>query len=201
MSRIGRMGASSEPTMWYPLCKRLLDVIGAAVGLLVTGLLYVPLAIAIKLDSPGPVIFAQDRAGQGRKVFRIHKFRTMRLDAPGYGLKPNAGDDRVTRVGRFLRRTSLDELPQFWNVLRGEMSLVGPRPEQLAFLKKYDGWRLRRFDVKPGLTGWWQVNGRPQPMYEHVEYDIYYVEHRSLRLDLWILLRTVRAVLSGEGAV
>jgi len=187
--------------MWYPICKRLLDVIGAVVGLFVTGLLYVPLAIAIKLDSPGPVIFAQDRLGQDRNVFRIYKLRTMRIDASGYGLKPDADDDRVTRVGRFLRRTSLDELPQFWNVLRGEMSLVGPRPEQLAFLEKYDGWRLRRFDVKPGLTGWWQVNGRPQPMYEHVEYDLYYVEHRSLRLDLLILLRTVRAVLSGEGAV
>ncbi len=187
--------------MGYSLCKRLLDVIGAAVGLLVTGLLYVPLAIAIKLDSPGPVLFAQDRAGQDRKVFRIHKFRTMRIDAPGYGLKPDAEDDRVTRVGRFLRRTSLDELPQFWNVLRGEMSLVGPRPEQLAFLDKYSGWQLRRFDVKPGLTGWWQVNGRPQPMYEHVEYDIYYVDHRCLRLDLLILLRTVHAVLVGEGAV
>lgn len=187
--------------MWYALCKRVLDVVGATVGLLVTGLLYVPLAIAIKLDSPGPVIFTQDRLGKDRKVFRIHKFRTMRLDAPDYGLKPDADDDRVTRVGRFLRRTSLDELPQFWDVLRGEMSLVGPRPEQLAFLEKYDAWQLRRFDVKPGLTGWWQVNGRPQPMYEHVEYDIYYVDHCSLRLDLLIILRTARAVLSAEGAM
>ncbi len=187
--------------MWYALCKRLLDVVGATVGLLVTGLLYVPLAIAIKLDSPGPVIFTQDRLGKDRKVFRIHKFRTMRLEAPDYGLKPDADDDRVTRVGRFLRRTSLDELPQFWDVLRGEMSLVGPRPEQLAFLEEYDTWQLRRFDVKPGLTGWWQVNGRPQPMYDHVEYDIYYVEHRSLWLDLLIILRTARAVLSTEGAM
>ena len=124
----------------------------------------------------------------------------MRLEAPGYGPKPDADDDRVTSVGRFLRRTSLDELPQFWNVLRGEMSLVGPRPEQLAFIGKYDAWQMRRFIAKPGLTGWWQVNGRPQPLYDHIEYDIYYVEHCSLRLDLLILLRTARAVLSGEGA-
>ena len=106
----------------------------------------------------------------------------------------------MTSVGRFLRRTSLDELPQFWNVLRGEMSLVGPRPEELAFIGKYDAWQMRRFIAKPGLTGWWQVNGRPQPLYDHIEYDIYYVEHCSLRLDLLILLRTARAVLSGEGA-
>jgi len=184
----------------YAMLKRFLDVIGALCGLLITGLLYLPIAIAIKRDSAGPVIFAQDRLGKDQKVFRIHKFRTMRRDAAGNGQKPDADDDRVTRVGHFLRRTSLDELPQFWDVLTGEMSLVGPRPEQLVFLEKYHGWQLRRFAVKPGLTGWWQVNGRPQPMYDHVEYDVYYVEHRSLRLDLWILLRTAGAVVSGDGA-
>jgi len=187
--------------VWYSRIKRAIDVVGAAAGLTVTALLYLPLAIAIKLDSPGPVIFAQDRLGKDQQVFRIHKFRTMRRDAAGNGLKPDDDDDRVTRVGRFLRRASLDELPQFWDVLAGEMSLVGPRPEQLVFLEKYRGWQLRRFAVVPGLTGWWQVNGRPQPMYDHVEYDVYYVEHRSLRLDLWILLRTAGAVLSGTGAV
>jgi lipopolysaccharide/colanic/teichoic acid biosynthesis glycosyltransferase len=180
--------------------KRMVDVIGAAGGLLITCLLYLPLAIAIRRDSPGPIIFSHERMGKDRKVFRIYKFRTMRLDAPGYGLKPDADDGRVTGVGRFLRRTSLDELPQFWNILRGDMSLVGPRPEQLAFAEKYGAWQQQRFVVKPGLTGWWQVNGRPQPMYDHVEYDIYYVAHRSLRLDLLILLRTARAVLSREGA-
>jgi lipopolysaccharide/colanic/teichoic acid biosynthesis glycosyltransferase len=177
-----------------------MDLIGAAGGLLATGLLYAPLAIAIKADSPGPVIFVQERLGKDREVFRIHKFRTMRLDAPGNGPKPDADDDRVTRVGQFLRRTSLDELPQFWDVLRGEMSLVGPRPEQLAFTERYDASQQRRFAVKPGLTGWWQVNGRPQPMYDHIEYDIYYMEHRSLRLDLLILLRTFPAMIQGKGA-
>ncbi len=187
--------------MWYPVLKRALDIVGALCGLIATGLLYLPIAIAIKLDSPGPVLFTQERVGKGMKTFRIHKFRTMRADATAFGAKPDADDDRVTRVGRFLRRTSLDELPQFWDVLRGEMSLVGPRPEQLAFIEKYDTWQLRRFAVKPGLTGWLQVNGRPQPMYDHVEYDIYYVEHCSLRLDLIILLRTAHAVLSGAGAI
>ena len=185
----------------YLVVKRLLDVIGGCGGLLVTGVLYLPIALAIKLDSPGPVIYAQERVGKGEGIFRVYKFRTMRVGADDRGDKPCASDDRVTCVGRFLRRTSLDELPQFYNVLRGEMSLVGPRPEQLAFLERYQGWQKRRFEVKPGLTGWWQVNGRKQPMYEHCQEDVYYVDHRCLRLDLLILLRTLGAVLSGEGAV
>jgi lipopolysaccharide/colanic/teichoic acid biosynthesis glycosyltransferase len=188
--------------MLYPLAKRLIDVFGAVVGLLIAALLYIPLAIAIKLESPGPVIFLQERLGKGETIFRICKFRTMHLNAAiDDGTKPKAGDERVTRMGRFLRRTSLDELPQFWNVLRGEMSLVGPRPEQLRFAHYYAGSQRRRFVVKPGLTGWWQVSGRPQPMYEHIEYDLYYVDHCSLRLDLVILMRTARAIVSGEGAV
>lgn len=125
----------------------------------------------------------------------------MYLNSSGHGRKPGPNDDRVTRVGRFLRRTSLDELPQCFNILRGEMSLVGPRPEQLVFAARYLDWQRRRFTVKPGLTGWWQVNGRKQPMYEHIDEDIYYVEHCSLWLDFIILCRTVQAVLSGKGAV
>lgn len=187
--------------MLYPTIKRLLDIIGALVGLAMTGLFYLPLALAIKLDSPGPVVFVQDRMGRDERIFRIYKFRTMYLNAGGPDPKPVPNDARVTRVGRFLRRTSLDELPQFYNILRGEMSLVGPRPEQLVLAVRYAPWQRRRFAVKPGLTGWWQVNGRPQPMYEHVEYDIYYVEHCSLWLDLQILVRTLQAVASGEGAI
>jgi len=177
-----------------------MDVIGGLAGLLVTALLYVPLSIAIKLDSPGPVLFTQDRLGKDEILFRIYKFRTMYMDVANGNAKPAVDDSRVTRVGRFLRHSSLDELPQFYNVLRGDMSLVGPRPEQLPLAIHYQGWQRRRFAVKPGLTGWWQVNGRPQPMYEHVAYDIFYVDHRSTRLDLVILLRTIRAILSGEGA-
>jgi lipopolysaccharide/colanic/teichoic acid biosynthesis glycosyltransferase len=185
----------------YALIKRGTDIAGALVGLLLTALVYVPVAIAIKLDSPGPVIFAQLRVGKGEETFRIYKFRTMVIDADLYGSKPTVDDERVTTVGRWLRRTSLDELPQFYNVLRGEMSLVGPRPEQLPLLVHYRAEEHLRFTVKPGITGWWQVNGRKQPMYEHLDDDVYYVKHRSLRLDLWIILRTLMAVVSGEGAV
>jgi len=184
----------------YSIAKRILDVVGAVVGLLVVALMYIPVAIAIKCDSPGPVIFAHERVGKDERVFKIFKFRTMRPSPNLHGPKPDDNDERVTRVGRFLRRTSLDEWPQFYNVLRGEMSLVGPRPEQLPFAARYHDWQRRRFAVKPGLTGWWQVNGRKQPMYEHIEYDVYYVEHRSFKLDLIILWRTVGAVISGKGA-
>ncbi len=187
--------------MLYAFLKRAIDVIGGLIGLCVTALLYIPLGIAIKLDSPGPVLFAQDRLGKDEILFRIYKFRTMHLDAPGANAKPVVDDSRVTRLGRWLRRSSLDELPQFYNVVRGDMSLVGPRPEQLPLAVHYHEAQRRRFSVKPGLTGWWQVNGRLQPMYEHVEFDLYYVSHRCLRLDLVILVRSVHAILSGEGAV
>jgi lipopolysaccharide/colanic/teichoic acid biosynthesis glycosyltransferase len=191
----------SEALVFYSILKRAMDLLGGLVGLVATALLCIPLGIAIKLESPGPVIFIQDRLGKDETLFRIYKFRTMHLDAATSYAKPLVDDSRVTRLGRWLRRSSLDELPQFYNILRGDMSLVGPRPEQLPLTTHYHGWQRRRFSVKPGLTGWWQVNGRPQPMYEHVEYDIYYVDHRCVRLDLIILLRTFRAFLSGEGAV
>jgi lipopolysaccharide/colanic/teichoic acid biosynthesis glycosyltransferase len=185
----------------YTILKRSMDIIGGLIGLLATGLLYIPVGLAIKLDSPGPVIFTQDRLGKDETPFRVYKFRTMHLDTANGHAKPAVDDSRVTNLGRWLRRSSLDELPQFYNVLRGDMSLVGPRPEQLPLAARYQGWQRRRFAVKPGLTGWWQVNGRPQPMYEHVEYDIYYVDHHCTRLDLIILLRTPHAILSGVGAI
>ena len=132
----------------------------------------------------------------------LYKFRTMTVDSPTYGPKPERFDDeRVTRVGRFLRRTSLDEVPQLLNVLRGEMSLVGPRPEQPFLVERYAQWQRERLEVLPGMTGWWQVNGRKQPMHDHVEEDLYYVRNRSLWLDLRILARTVGVVLRGNGAV
>lgn len=192
---------ADESHVLYQIVKRALDIGGSLVGLLITLLVLIPIAFAIRLDSPGPVFFVSDRAGWKMRLFRVYKFRTMHVTSSPVGHKPIENDERVTRVGRFLRRTSLDELPQCYNVLRGEMSLVGPRPEQVAFLDAYQGVLRRRFDVKPGLTGWWQVNGRKQPMYDHADEDVYYVEHQSLSLDLIILVRTIRAVVGGRGAV
>jgi lipopolysaccharide/colanic/teichoic acid biosynthesis glycosyltransferase len=180
--------------------KRLMDIAGSMVGLLATAAVYVPIAIAIKHDSAGPVIFSQDRVGKDERIFTVHKFRTMYWNGPANGAKPGAKDERVTPVGRFLRRTSMDELPQFYDVLRGGMSLVGPRPEQAPFLAHYQAWQRVRFTVKPGLTGWWQVNGRKQPMHDHIDEDIFYVQHQSLWLDALILMRTLGAVVSGDGA-
>ena len=180
--------------------KRLLDIAGSLAGLLVTAVLSVPIAIAIKHDSVGPVIFSQDRVGKDERIFRMHKYRTMYWNSPVNGAKPSPNDKRVTTVGRFLRRTSMDELPQFYDVLRGDMSLVGPRPEQVPFLAQYQAWQRVRFTVKPGLTGWWQVNGRKQPMHDHIDEDIFYVKHQSPWLDAIILMRTLGAILRGDGA-
>lgn len=159
-------------------------------------------AIIIRLDSPGPVLFVHERVGRGGKPFRMYKFRTMRVDADPYAPAPeNQQDDRVTRFGRFLRRTSLDEMPQVLNVLRGEMSLVGPRPEMPFIAEGYSPWQRARLSVKPGLTGLWQVAGRKNlPLHHNLEYDYHYVKNQSLALDVEIMARTVPAVLLGRGA-
>jgi undecaprenyl phosphate N,N'-diacetylbacillosamine 1-phosphate transferase len=157
--------------------KRLIDIAGSLAGPVVTAVVYVPIAIVTKRDSVGPVIFCRDRIGRDNKVFTVHMSRTMYWSGPANGAKPSATDERVTPVGRFLRRISMDELLLFYDVLRGHMSLVGPRPEQVPFLAHYQAWQRVRFTVKPGLTGWWQVNGRKQPMHDHIDEDIYYVKH------------------------
>ena len=195
------------------LLKRVLDITVASVALVVLGPLMIPIALAIKLDSPGPVFFTQLRAGRNGRPFRMRKFRTMVSDAekrlpelvpfdallvPMFKLP---GDPRVTRVGRFLRRTSLDELPQFVNVLKGEMSLVGPRPEQVELVDRYTPDQVFRLAVKPGLTGPMQVYGRGRLTFEErlaVERD--YIENLSLGRDLRILALTLSAVASGRGA-
>ena len=174
-----------EPGLGYERTRRLLDLAGGCVGLLLLGVLFVPIALAILLEDGPPVVFAQTRVGKGERLFRIFKLRTI------------AHDGRITRVGRWLRRSALDELPQFWNVLRGEMSLVGPRPELPELYAAYQPWQRRRVEVLPGLTGWWQVNGRSQPMIDHVRYDIEYLERRSLLWDLYILLLTGPSLLQG----
>jgi len=193
--------------------KRGLDLVGSLVGLVVLAPFMALIILLIKLDSPGPVFFVQERAGQYGKPFRIYKFRTMvqnaeelleqlidldKLEQPVFKLKD---DPRVTRVGRWLRRTSLDELPQLFNVLKGEMSLVGPRPEEVRIVQKYDPWQSQRLLVKPGITGSMQISGRADlPLDERVKLELAYIENYSLLEDIKILLRTVPAVLSGRGA-
>jgi lipopolysaccharide/colanic/teichoic acid biosynthesis glycosyltransferase len=159
-------------------------------------------AIAIKLDSRGPTIYRQPRSGWDGEVFDLYKLRTMQVgaDPVGVGTPVLEGDPRVTRVGRVLRRLSLDEAPNLVNVLRGEMAIVGPRPTLPAQVVEYTARQRRRLEVKPGLTGWAQVNGRAQiPWEERIELDIWYVDHRSPALDVRILARTVRLLASGHG--
>jgi exopolysaccharide biosynthesis polyprenyl glycosylphosphotransferase len=181
--------------------KRLFDV-AAAVALLIglTPALIV-IALLIKHDSPGPVIFRQRRLGENGRPFEMLKFRTMVADAESRGGEKRRDDERVTRLGRFLRRFSLDELPQLVNVLVGEMSLVGPRPEQLKIAESYAPWQRQRLAVPPGMTGWWQVNGRSDlPLHLNTHLDLYYIQNYSLWLDLVILWRTIGAVLKRQGA-
>jgi len=211
----------------YRLIKRLLDVIISSVALFFLLPLFGVIAILIKVDSPGPVIFKQKRIGKDGKLFSFLKFRSMVVNAeqirekiehlnilhgPLFKVK---GDPRITRIGAFLRKFSLDELPQLLNVIKGEMSLVGPRPlpaEDLKLIptidtlmtidmRSYGLWKELRTIVKPGVSGLWQVNGRSElPLEGWVEFDLYYIRNRSIWLDFFILLRTVPAVLSGRGA-
>lgn len=186
--------------MQYRPIKYLLDRVIAAVVLVPLSPILALLALAVRLDSPGPVLFRQTRIGERGRPFTVYKFRTMYVDAPAYSLKVRNDDPRVTPLGQILRRTALDELPQLGNILRGEMSWVGPRPEQPFIVERYEPWQRRRLDTRPGLTGWWQVTQRGfQQMHEHVEADNYYVEHCSFWLDLKILLLTPLALWRQDG--
>jgi exopolysaccharide biosynthesis polyprenyl glycosylphosphotransferase len=195
------------------LVKRLVDLVLGVLLLFPAALLMGIISLAIRLESRAPAIFKQARVGENGQLFFMYKFRTMvpgaeqlrhlveTTDSDGNLIHKQAHDPRVTRVGRFLRRSSLDELPQLFNVLKGEMSLVGPRPELPYLVERYELWQRRRFVVPQGLTGWWQVNGRSDhPMHLHTEDDLYYIQHYSLGLDFKILLMTVIAVLRGRGA-
>jgi lipopolysaccharide/colanic/teichoic acid biosynthesis glycosyltransferase len=169
---------------------------------LVTAPLLALLAVAIRLESAGHPLYTQTRVGKDGRLFEIYKLRTMVRGAEftGAGLAIQEGDDRITRVGKFLRRTSLDELPNLWNVLRGEMSIIGPRPTLEVQVQQYTERERGRLSVKPGITGWAQVNGRASlPWPERIELDLWYVDHRTLALDAEILGRTVRMVLTGQG--
>jgi lipopolysaccharide/colanic/teichoic acid biosynthesis glycosyltransferase len=182
--------------------RRALDIVVSAVALALSAPLLALAVLAIRLESRGPAIYRQRRAGLGGRPFDVYKLRTMVDGAEniGAGLAVDADDPRITRVGALLRRTSLDELPNFFNVLRGEMSLIGPRPTLPVQVEQYTARQRGRLAVKPGLTGWAQVNGRASlPWSERIELDLYYIEHRSLALDLRIIARTVAMVLGGEG--
>ena len=188
------------------LVKRIFDLTLTTLTLPISLPLLLVIALLIYIFDPGPVFFLQPRAGENGKPFTMYKFRTMILDAEkirliSQGNHKRKDDPRITHIGRVLRKTSLDELPQILNVLKGEMSLVGPRPEMLDLVDKYENWQRTRFTVPPGITGWWQINGRSdRPMHLHTEDDIYYINNYSLWLDIQILLRTVLVVFVGKGA-
>lgn len=192
--------------------KRCIDIVGALVGLTITAIILIPLAIAIQLDDPGPIFYSQIRCGYKGRHFRVWKFRSMVVNADkvkhlvenqakGLIFK-NTNDPRITRVGRFLRRTSLDEFPQFWNVLMGDMSLVGTRPPTLDEVSQYQPHHWRRLDVKPGITGEWQTHGRSKvkDFEEVVKMDLDYQRKWSVSYDIWLIVKTLAVVLNKEGA-
>ena len=196
------------------MIKRLIDIIGALVGLLITVVVGLVLAPFLLLESPGPLIFAQDRIGKNGRVFKFYKFRSMYKDAEERKkelMKDNEmqglmfkmeNDPRITKVGKFIRKTSIDELPQFWNVLKGDMSLVGTRPPTVDEYEQYESYQKRRISFKPGITGLWQISGRSniKTFEEVVQLDLEYIDNWTLWLDIKILCKTVVAVFSGIGA-
>jgi lipopolysaccharide/colanic/teichoic acid biosynthesis glycosyltransferase len=182
--------------------KRALDIALAVAGLTVGAPILLAAIAAIRIETPGHPIYRQRRIGRDGRPFDLLKLRTMVHGAEhvGAGMAVNEGDPRITRVGAFLRRTSLDELPNLVNVLKGEMSIVGPRPTIPVQVQQYGPRERRRLEVRPGITGWAQVNGRASlPWSERIELDLWYVDHRSLRLDLRILARSIRVLLGGHG--
>ncbi len=184
------------------MIRRLIDILVSATALAVASPVLALAALAVRLETPGHPIYRQRRTGLDGHEFDVLKLRTMVSGAEfiGAGLAVDAGDARITKVGAFLRRTSIDELPNLVNVLRGEMSLIGPRPTLPQQVAQYTPRQRGRLAVKPGLTGWAQVNGRASlPWSERIELDLWYIEHRSLALDVRILLRTVRMLVRGEG--
>lgn len=185
------------------LAKRACDVIGSLVLLFMLFPLIILIAIVIKMDSPGPIFFRHDRVGKAGKTFVLWKFRSMRPGVPAYEASPRSGvDDRLTRVGRLIRRLSLDEIPQLINVLKGEMSLVGPRPEMPFIVARYHPMECERLIARPGITGLWQISpARAFPIHENLEYDFHYIRNQNFFLDCAIVLRTIAAVIHGVGAI
>lgn len=188
--------------MIYKFFKRLFDITISMIGLIITSPILLITAIAIKLESPGPIIFKQERLGLNGKVFKIYKFRSMCVDAEKGGVYEKKGDTRVTKVGKFIRKTSIDELPQFVNILKGEMSLIGPRPALTYHPWPYNDYteeQKRMFHVRPGVTGWAQVNGRKEVEWpRRIELNVEYVDKMSLYFDLMIFFKTIFKVLRME---
>lgn len=181
--------------------KRLIDIIFSLIVFIVLLPIWIIVAILIKVTSPGPVFFLQDRPGQYKKIFKVYKFRTMRLGSEKMvkGQEVMKDDNRITSIGKFLRRSKIDEIPQVLNVLKGEMSLVGPRPERIASLEEYDDEISKRLNMRPGMTGLAQVSGNIYlDLQERYRLDVYYVDNYSLWLDIKIIFRTVGVVLFGE---
>ncbi len=203
-----------QPKLRYLMLKRLMDLAGGLVGSIFAAILFIILGVIIKLDSPGPVLFAQERVGRNGRTFKIYKFRSMYADAEERkaalmqqnemnGLMFKMKDDpRITPVGRFIRKTSLDEFPQFLNVLKGDMSLVGTRPPTVSEVKQYSDYHKRRLAMKPGITGMWQVSGRSEikNFEDVVKLDCSYIDNWSIGLDIKILLKTVLIVCTGQGS-
>ncbi|HDR6269342.1 TPA: sugar transferase [Bacillus cereus] len=184
----------------YKKIKRLLDIILSLTGLIILSPLLMLVAVAIKLESKGPIIFQQERLGLNGRVFKIYKFRSMCIGAEKSGVYETKGDTRVTKVGKFIRKTSIDEFPQFINILKGDMSIIGPRPTLTYHpwtLKEYTTEQKKRFNVRPGVTGWAQVNGRKDvPWDKRIEYDVEYVNSLSLIFDIKIFFKTIFKVLT-----
>lgn len=191
-----------EPYFLYPFLKRLFDLVISLLAILLLSPILLVIALIIKQTSPGPVVFKQKRTGKDGKEFDFFKFRSMYVDVNPYGFTPkNFEDPRVTPFGRWLRRSSLDEIPQFFNVLKGDMSIVGPRPEMPFIVATYNEEQRERLKVKPGITGVWQISAvRGEPIHANMEYDLFYIEHRSLTLDLIIVLKTIATAARGIGA-
>jgi lipopolysaccharide/colanic/teichoic acid biosynthesis glycosyltransferase len=208
---VGNVRLATDP--WARIAKRVIDIVLSSVALLVLCPVFALIALAVRIDSRGPVLFRQERIGKYGRSFVMLKFRTMTADRRTRNIGPPEGmserrrvhkspnDPRITFLGRFLRRTCLDELPQFWNVLCGSMSLVGPRPELPDIVAQYEPWQHARHLTPPGITGWWQVNrDGVHLMHQATELDIFYLEHWSVSLDFRILASTLGIVLRGVGA-
>lgn len=213
--RVNDIGDERKGLRVYLFLKRLIDIIGALIGLILLSPIFLIVAIAIRLDSKGPIIFGHTRKGLGGKDIKVYKFRTMYQNSQEifdnftkeqkeefYKNFKLENDPRITKIGEFLRKTSIDELPQLINILNGTMSIVGPRPIVEKEVALYDEYATKLFSVVPGLTGYWQANGRSDTTYEErIKMDMYYIDNKSLWLDLKIIFKTFGSVIKGEGAI